>query len=40
MKNHENIKFIQFLETITKIAAQGKHTFVVGDINQNRLNEE
>ncbi len=40
MKNHENIKFIQFLETITKIAAQGKHTFVVGDINQNRLNEK
>ena len=40
MKNNENIKFIQFLETITKIAAQGKHTFVVGDINQNRLNAE
>ena len=32
MKNNENIKFIQFLETISKIATQGKHTFVIGDI--------
>ena len=37
MKNNENIKFIQFLETITKIAAQGKHTFIVGDVKQDRL---
>lgn len=29
MKNNENIKFIQYLETINKIAAQGKHTFVL-----------
>ena len=36
MKNNENIKFIQFLETITKIATQGKHTFIVGDINQHK----
>ena len=33
MKNDENIKFIQFLETITKIAEKGKHTFNIGDIN-------
>lgn len=32
MTNYDNIKFIQFLETITKIAAQGKHTFAIGDI--------
>ena len=32
MANHDNIKFIQFLETITKIAAQGKHTFAIGDL--------
>ncbi len=37
LKNHENIKFIQFLETITKIATQGKHTFIIGDIKQERL---
>ena len=37
MKNNENIKFIQFLETITKIATQGKHTFVIGDVKQERL---
>ncbi|MEM8718357.1 MAG: slipin family protein [Cyanobacteria bacterium P01_G01_bin.39] len=35
MKNNENIKFIQYLETMVKIAAQGKHTFVLGDL-QNR----
>ena len=32
MANHDNIKFMQFLETITKIAAQGKHTFVIDDL--------
>ena len=37
MKDNENIKFIQFLETITKIAAQGKHTFIIGDANQDKL---
>ena len=31
MENDANIKFIQFLETITKIAASGKHTFMIGD---------
>lgn len=31
VKDDENIKFFQYLETITKIAQQGKHTFVVGN---------
>ncbi|MDH6303919.1 regulator of protease activity HflC (stomatin/prohibitin superfamily) [Parabacteroides sp. PF5-5] len=31
MKGDENIKFIQWMETITKIADKGKHTFVIGD---------
>lgn len=34
MKDDENIKFFQILETITKIADKGKHTFMIGDINQ------
>jgi len=34
MKDDENIKFVQLLETITKIAEKGKHTFVVGDLSQ------
>lgn len=34
MKDDDNIRFFQMLETITKIAAKGKHTFVVGDIQQ------
>lgn len=29
MKGDENVKFIQYLETITKIAEKGKHTFVI-----------
>lgn len=33
MKDHENIKFFQLLETYTKIAENGKHTFVLGDLN-------
>ncbi|MEP6923138.1 MAG: SPFH domain-containing protein, partial [Pyrinomonadaceae bacterium] len=37
MKDDENIKFIQVLETITKIADKGKHTFIIGDMNQNAL---
>ena len=40
MKNNENIKFIQYLETITKIAAQGKHTFILGDIQPHNLKKE
>lgn len=34
MKDDENIKFFQIIETITKIADKGKHTFMIGDINQ------
>ena len=32
MKDDENIRFFQLLETITKIADKGKHTFVIGDL--------
>lgn len=40
MKDDENIKFHQLLETITKIAAKGKHSFNIsfGDL-QNKLDE-
>lgn len=38
MKGDENIKFIQLLETMTKIAEKGKHTFVIGDLSQNAVN--
>lgn len=38
MKGDENIKFVQILETITKIAEKGKHTFVIGDLAQNAVN--
>jgi len=34
MKDDENIKFFQIIEAITKIAEKGKHTFMIGDINQ------
>ena len=34
MKDDDNIKFFQIIETITKIADKGKHTFMIGDINQ------
>lgn len=34
MKDDENIKFFKIIETITKIADKGKHTFMIGDINQ------
>jgi regulator of protease activity HflC (stomatin/prohibitin superfamily) len=34
MKDDDNIKFFQLIETITKIAEKGKHTFMIGDINQ------
>lgn len=37
MKNNENIKFIQYLETISKIANQGKHTFILGDMQNHNL---
>jgi len=34
MKDDENIKFLQIIETIAKIAEKGKHTFMIGDINR------
>jgi regulator of protease activity HflC (stomatin/prohibitin superfamily) len=34
MKDDDNIKFFQLLETINKIAEKGKHTFMIGDMNQ------
>lgn len=34
MKDDDNIRFFQILETINKIAEKGKHTFMIGDINQ------
>ncbi len=37
MKDDENIKFFQVLETITKIASHGKHTFVIGELGSNSL---
>lgn len=33
-KGDDNIRFFQFLETITKIADKGKHTFLVGEFPQ------
>ena len=34
MKDDDNIKFFQLLETMTKIASKGKHTFSFGDLQQ------
>lgn len=34
MKDNEDIRFFQMLETISKIAEKGKHTFMIGDVNQ------
>lgn len=34
MKDDDNIRFFQMLETISKIAEKGKHTFMIGDLNQ------
>ncbi|HCR48466.1 MAG TPA: hypothetical protein DIW24_02480 [Bacteroidetes bacterium] len=34
MKDDENIKFFQLIETIAKIADKGKHTFMIGDLQQ------
>ena len=33
-KDNEDIRFFQMLETISKIAEKGKHTFMIGDVNQ------
>jgi regulator of protease activity HflC (stomatin/prohibitin superfamily) len=35
LKDSEDIKFYQLLETLTKISAKGNHTFVIGDLQQN-----
>lgn len=32
MKDDDNIRFFQMLETISKIADKGRHTFVIGDL--------
>jgi regulator of protease activity HflC (stomatin/prohibitin superfamily) len=37
MKDDDNIKFFQLLETINKIADKGKHTFVIGDLQHGGL---
>jgi regulator of protease activity HflC (stomatin/prohibitin superfamily) len=37
MKDDDNVRFIQYLETITKIADKGKHTFVIGSSNANAV---
>ena len=37
MKGDENIKFFQYLETITKIADKGKHTFVIGEVPMTKV---
>lgn len=34
MKDDENIKFFRLIETLSKIAEKGKHTFMIGDLNQ------
>ena len=38
-ENDGNIRFIQFLETITKIASQGNHTFHIGQFSENKLDD-
>lgn len=40
MKDDDNIRFFQMLETITKIAEKGKHTFVVGDWQTGGFNSK
>mgnify|MGYP000479284147 CR=1 FL=1 len=34
MKENEYIKFIKYMETITKIAEKGKNTFVIGEMSK------
>jgi regulator of protease activity HflC (stomatin/prohibitin superfamily) len=34
MKDDDNIKFFQLIETINKIAEKGKHSFMIGDFQQ------
>jgi regulator of protease activity HflC (stomatin/prohibitin superfamily) len=37
MKDDDNIKFMQYIELISKIAEKGKHTFLVGEVTANQL---
>jgi regulator of protease activity HflC (stomatin/prohibitin superfamily) len=37
MQSDPNIRFVQWLETLTKIASRGNHTFVLGELPQPRL---
>jgi len=32
IKNDDNVKFFHYLEVLNKIAAKGKHTFVIGEV--------
>jgi hypothetical protein len=32
MQGDGSVRFFQYLETLTKIAAKGNHTFVVGEM--------
>ena len=34
MKDDDNLKFFQIIETVTKIAEKGNHTFMIGDMQQ------
>lgn len=34
MENDSNIRFMQWMETITKISGKGKHTFVLGEMDK------
>lgn len=34
MKDDENIRFFQWVETLNKIAEKGRHTFMIGDVPQ------
>lgn len=38
MKGDEDMRFLQFLETVSNIAEKGKHTFVIGDLQRNAVN--
>ncbi len=38
MKDNESIQYLQLLETLTKIAASGQHTFVLGELSRFKVN--
>lgn len=40
IKQNEEVKFVQLLETITKIAEKGKHTFHFGDMVATQLTKK